>query len=1268
MTTLKVLHTGDIHYGDLTGPVRQGANLRKLDTLKCVDELCRQAADERPDLSIIAGDLFNRSRVWADTVLEDMGDMAEHLLRPLCACSRDVILLYGTENHDNMRAFESIRDIGGLENLHVVTRPELLKLDGVQVLCIPGFDRRLFRESFPGLDFGTENATASVGAGQVLDFLAAQADPGTPLVIAAHWSVGGSKKSERVGSAMAMASDARLPAARLNATGAALGCFGHIHVNQDLGLDFPAYYCGPVNQLSFSDEGAEQGFYIHEIGPGGVRSSFRPLPSRRHVTVKLNGDDMVKFVDGKADEVVVAAQVDGRICRVVYSCDDATEAEVNRAALQKFMADRGVFYISGIVRAEDTGDGNVSGGADNTGDPSECLRAWLEGNGYGGDKLKRLLDQGSYFLDHAGRTNGADKHAGLFLPRKISVENYRSYVSAAFDFDMVHMAMVNGRNGAGKSSLFMDAVADCLFEQSRGKDAGSWVRCGAKSGKIEFMFSMGSETYRVCRTRTGKSAKGTLSLSVLDTDGSWRDISEINMRATQSKIERLLGMDADAFCSVALIRQDAYGTFLDAGEDERMQVLAGLLGLGIYEGAKRLTKAAAADAKMELSKLTGKECSLLDRIDGKDTLLAEDMALAHKIEETKRLSGQTQSELDGLLRLRRGAEESAKRVAGKKKTLDDTAARLDGTMKQAAALADEITGLVRKVDGLDAAMAASRELERARMEAAELAPVVLKYTRLKDDKERVDREISDLVREQLHIKANMDAMQNLMSEKVAIEQAVARKIELEHEREAVLARQAEYNKLNDKGHELQTKYVAAMSAGRARADGIKRELQAAQKEAKRLDGAGCLDISKAQCVFLRSAIEAKAALPELEKKLADAERETETDLAAIDAKIKYIREKTIGIEDPTDALARIGREIEAVSGMASRAVDLAAAEASVNAAEERMTTVEGKLKMLEDCKNDDIRKLADLELDMAREKQARETCARLSKAEAELRACMEADGLMKVKQVELQSMRENMARMDDAIAGLEADIKAEENGFEAFGPGSRLDVDIETKQTWIKNYERNLEEYLSRRGQIEALTEAMEQAAAELVSVRKEKTAAAQKVDDLKILSSAFDVSGIPHMVVCEAVPEIGRMANDILGSMTGGRMRIEIRTERVVKSTKAAVNSLEIWIRGIDGPARPYNSHSGGEKVKIALAVALALAGTKARRAGVQLGMLFIDEPPFLDAEGTDAYADALTAMSACNPDMRVLAISHDIGMKARFAQNIEVWSDQNGSHASIV
>lgn len=118
---MKVLHTADTHLGDLTGPTKDGQNLRRLDTLRCMEAIVASAQAEKPDLAIIAGDLFNRSRVWADTALEDVNDAVTHFIRPLCEASSAVVLLFGTENHDNPRAFELLAELTkDARNLHTV--------------------------------------------------------------------------------------------------------------------------------------------------------------------------------------------------------------------------------------------------------------------------------------------------------------------------------------------------------------------------------------------------------------------------------------------------------------------------------------------------------------------------------------------------------------------------------------------------------------------------------------------------------------------------------------------------------------------------------------------------------------------------------------------------------------------------------------------------------------------------------------------------------------------------------------------------------------------------------------------------------------------------------------------------------------------------------------------------------------------------------------------------------------------------------------------
>ena len=55
---------------------------------------------------------------------------------------------------------------------------------------------------------------------------------------------------------------------------------------------------------------------------------------------------------------------------------------------------------------------------------------------------------------------------------------------------------------ADKSSLFMDAMLDALFEEPREGDLTGWIRNDpdARSGSIKFTFYLGDKLYRVTTT------------------------------------------------------------------------------------------------------------------------------------------------------------------------------------------------------------------------------------------------------------------------------------------------------------------------------------------------------------------------------------------------------------------------------------------------------------------------------------------------------------------------------------------------------------------------------------------------------------------------------------------------------------------------------------------------------------------------------------------------------------------------------------------------
>lgn len=241
---IKILHTGDIHLGDLAGPTKDGANLRRQDTLRCMDAIVNKARTEGPTVTIIAGDLFNRSRVWADTALDDVNDAISRFIVPLCEYSDAVVLLFGTMNHDNPRAFEVIRKATpDLKNLHIYTEPRVERLvtsEGpVQIMAVPGFDKARLRLFCPGADKETENRNATALVNDIILGLATELDRSLPSILTAHYTVSGSEADN--GSTFLAGQDVVVLPATIDAAGVDLACFGHIHKPQRLSSTTSAY-------------------------------------------------------------------------------------------------------------------------------------------------------------------------------------------------------------------------------------------------------------------------------------------------------------------------------------------------------------------------------------------------------------------------------------------------------------------------------------------------------------------------------------------------------------------------------------------------------------------------------------------------------------------------------------------------------------------------------------------------------------------------------------------------------------------------------------------------------------------------------------------------------------------------------------------------------------------------------------------------------------------------------------------------------------------
>lgn len=613
---MKILHTADWHIGNFPGPEKDGRNLRADDTGMCIQHLHDIALLKKPQMILISGDLFHQARVWADRGLHEV----EVAIRALTALSDicPVVVMRGTPNHDGGEQFSMLKaHFYGDDSVHIVTEPTVLRMKGnkiadrwVNIACLPGFDRGVFRAKFPGLSKEEENMVFTEELGKIVLALRAECDPSLPSILMSHYTVPGCNTESGQTQFLTQFEPVLLPET-LDAAGFDLVALGHIHRPQQISTCKNTFYSGAINAFNFNDEGQERGFWIHEFPDApvldvtadtpipAVKHTFYKTPAREFLTMHFTQTDIDGINAGVLDDVAHNwwrwdNSVEGKIVRVLYTCTEDAHKAFNRSLLEKQLYADGAFWVSEISPEQVTIGTNKDELSEKT-DPEKNLRLYLDEKGLPDTDVGEIVEIARPIIGAATASTLSSQFSGAFVPVSIEVKNYRNYAEAYFDFTDISFCTINGVNGAGKSSLFMDAILDCLFEEPREGDLTGWIRADekARSGSICFTFSIGEHVFRVTRTRA-KSGKATLNIAE-KLNGEWQNRSAEKIKDTQAMIENILGMDSLTFRSCALIMQDQYGLFLQASKEDRMAILGNILGLGVYGAMEHIARNCLSD-------------------------------------------------------------------------------------------------------------------------------------------------------------------------------------------------------------------------------------------------------------------------------------------------------------------------------------------------------------------------------------------------------------------------------------------------------------------------------------------------------------------------------------------------------------------------------------------------------------------------------------------------------------------------------------------------
>ena len=366
---------------------------------------------------------------------------------------------------------------------------------------------------------------------------------------------------------------------------------------------------------------------------------------------------------------------------------------------------------------------------------------------------------------------------------------------------------------------------------------------------------------------------------------------------------------------------------------------------------------------------------------------------------------------------------------------------------------------------------------------------------------------------------------------------------------------------------------------------------------------GEVNCERADCKFLIDALKARTALPEAEKALADAKALTPGQ------EVKATLEAAIAdLQKARTALAAIGYNPHVHTDLKAKALRLRSYQ-----------TLKGQLEGAE------------------------QAITEASKAVVEIQESIDE------KQAELTVLRSSGARAQDLNAAI----------------GQR-DREIAQKKQDLRTTSDSENALLAEIGRYQGQLATIETAKTQRGSLQTKIAEASVEYEHYNLLTTAFGRNGVPALIIENAIPEIERLANNLLSRMTVGAMNVSLITQRETRSTKDLSETLEVVIANSIGP-RPYATWSGAERFMVDLSIRVAISQFLAHRAGTKIECLVIDEGVgALDPEGQQAFIDAVRVIS--QDFARVLVITHVEPVKDAFEQRIEVRKTEHGSRVEVI
>lgn len=791
-------------------------------------------------------------------------------------------------------------------------------------------------------------------------------------------------------------------------------------------------------------------------------------------------------------------------------------------------------------------------------------------------------------------------------PLHISVRNLGAIPSADVDLTGINLAAICGANGLGKSTMFTVAPRFALFGNLKpGTRVDDMVRTGASEMSVVFDFEHQGDVWRVIRTRSTKGkGKSTLELQ-RQTGELWASESGSSIDETQKKIVSLLNLTDETFTASSMILQGDAANFTARPAGQRKAILGQVLQIEQYEDLQERARAKANILTLSLERdkaaMAAIDARIADRSGIENDLINANLLLADTVEEEKKTDYElnfARKELEKLVLRQQQADGIMKQIStlrgGLARKLQDRTGQQERFDKAGAFLSEE--------QGI---LTAAADYDRIRDQVTALQTKDEQRISLTKAGCDVAAELDQVGKSLNKVWSDIADAETLLAARPELEAAAE---QLDDAKNALLAQNVAKEAFEDHSQRLkdiETEIRAKTNLMSIKSAAMVKEIRTFEGRSAMLSDAGCVDIENAACKFLADAKHAAAKVKTMQAEY-DAWHDEELlsihNLTGQRDGILMSR-SVIGYDPAAHAAAKERHE-----GIVAKTVQLKSLEGTLRL----LTHLQAQQTELE-TRNASLTE---------RRQQLRESYRKLQDELASLPALTDQMGKLEkyVQQRELlpaireqqESAQEQIEALADEIDSLKQRIdELEQQYFDTIpedGLISGWNDALAERQRELEQIRRDNSAAILRIGSLQAKLEALDKDAVEHAAILERMAPAARELDRWWTLVKAFGRDGIPALIIENAVPELERIANDILGQMSAGKHSLRFETQRELKSRSGMAETLDIIVGDWAGE-RIYETFSGGEQLRIDFAIRFALAELLARRAGSKIEWLTIDE-----------------------------------------------------------